>query len=280
MAKSDLISPENAPRSSLRGWVRLVLLTVLTLVILPLQFLMFVLTFGSRKTIWILPNVWFKIACPLIGVRIHVQGENIRATQKKAGILYVANHAAILDIPVLGNVLKAVFIAKSDIAGWPIFGFLAKMQATIFVERRRAAAQKQKYFLKNLLATGHHLTLFPEGTTSNGFEIYPFKSSLFAALLEASQDKKSRPIYIQPVTIRYTHLDGVPIKNAQQMDQIAWYGDMVLAPHLWNNFKGRSIDVTVQFDAPILVEPAQDRKALSAELEQTVRANFDRIAQN
>jgi len=176
-------------------------------------------------------RLFFKGCLVLTGLRLRVHGRpSLDAS------LYAANHAAYLDIPVLGAVIShGQFIAKSEVSQWPLFGFLARISRTGVVSRFAKDASAQRAALTKRLGAGASLILFPEGTSTNGSHVRPFKSTLFSALEHANSDRS-----VQPVTIAYTRKrDGSPLTQKQR-EQFTWFGEMTWAPHivggLW--FKG------------------------------------------
>ncbi len=139
-----------------------------------------------------------------------------------------------------------MFVAKSDVAKWPIFGFLAKVQNTVFIERRSTQISTQRNHLRERLAAGQSLIVFPEGTSSDGLEVLPFKSALFSVVEEAGADI---PVTVQPISVVCTELDGMPLTRSLR-PLYSWYGDMELAGHLWNVFWRGHFTVDVTFQCP------------------------------
>jgi 1-acyl-sn-glycerol-3-phosphate acyltransferase len=196
---------------------------------------------------------------PAFGIRVQVHGTPL----PEAGTLYVANHISWTDIPVLGLVLNAGFVAKGDIRGWPVIGKLTEAYGCLFVEReRRGKAQDQAAALASHLEADRGLVLFPEGTTGLGIETLPFRSSLFA-LVPGVGDGSAK---VQPVTLRYLRADGLPLTPEQQR-QIAWIGDDELLPHAAGLLTGPKLVAQVWFEEPVL---AADRKALARACEAAV----------
>lgn len=209
-------------------------------------------------------SIWFRITACMCGLKIVVSGVPASAS----GIMFAANHVSYLDIIVLGACVDARFVAKSEVASWPVFGWLAKRADTVFVTRDRRFAKRDSSRLAALLAADERLIIFPEGTSSNGRSVLPFKTSLFAAA-----DPKTAPttLYVQPVSIAYTvYADGRPLKG-QLCDLYAWYGDMTLFGHLLTVFGLRGARVEITFLAPLAVTAYPDRKALAQSVERHVR---------
>lgn len=209
-------------------------------------------------------KLWFRTCTTICGLTVSVRG----TPNTDAATLLAANHISYLDIIVLGAWAHARFVAKSDVADWPVFGRLAKMADTVFVTRDRRAAAKDSKKLTRLVEQGECLILFPEGTSSNGRSVLPFRSALFAA---ADPSKCADDVRVQPVSIAYT-VDAVgrPLSGALG-DCYAWYGDMTLFGHLMTVFglKGASVELT--FHPSIRPQAFGDRKALAAAVEHSVR---------
>ena len=172
----------------------------------------------------------------------------------KPGLL-ISNHASWIDISILSSLTNISFIAKSEVAKWPLFGFLARMQDTFFVERRSIKAAVQKEDIRNILLKGKRLVLFPEGTSSDGNRVLKFKSSLFSVA-----ENNSENYLVQAVTICYKGINGLPMSRSER-PYIAWWGDMNLMHHLWNILTFNRVDILVIAHQPI--ENISDRKILS-----------------
>lgn len=157
--------------------------------------------------------------------------------------LFVANHVSFLDILVLGYILpNASFVSKSAVGKWPIVGTLAKMHGTIFVQRARSSVKGELNIIQKALKEKKRLILFPEGTSYDGTHIKPINSSFFHC-----QDIS--PVTIQPLTISYTHLHGIPMGRFGRW-LYGWFGDIGLLPHI------RHIVSNAPFSATILFHPS------------------------
>ncbi len=200
---------------------------------------------------------YFQICNRILGFTVTVRGADM-ATRKP--VLFVANHAGYLDILILGSVLDACFVAKAEVAGWPGFGFLARIANTVFVNRARGATARERDQIGGRLAGGDSLILFPEGTSNDGNRVLPFKSSLFAVAQQSGPD--GAPLVVQPVSVAYTRLDGTTMCRAFR-PFYAWYGDMTLAGHLFEALGLGKLTVEVIFHPPVTIADFADRKALS-----------------
>jgi lyso-ornithine lipid O-acyltransferase len=238
--------------SALMGATRLAGILCLVILLAPIQ--SFVLLFRCGDPFF-LPTFFHRCALNVLGLKVRVHG-----TRTENGpVLYVANHASYLDVTVLGSMLRAVFVAKSEVEGWPVFGMLSKLQQTAFIERRAVRAAEQRESLAKHLRRGHSLVLFPEGTSSEGQWLLPFKSSLFSL---AELETEGRPIAVQPVALLCTELGGLPIGRAGR-PYYAWFGDMTLLPHLWRVAMFGRFTVDVTFFPPVTIKNFTDRKALA-----------------
>lgn len=244
------------------------LFALVTVPLLPFQMFAWKLERLWHKA---LPHWWQKFMCRLFGFRIHKSGK--MATGRP--LLIVANHVSWSDILVLGATDKVSFIAKADMAAWPLFGFFAKLQRTIFIEREnRQKAGQQATEIARRLRGGDAMVLFPEGTTSDGNRVLPFKSSLFGAA-RAALDNGPLPhpdvVLIQPVAIAYTRVQGLPMGRYHRT-VAAWPGSIGLVKHLKGVIAAGAIDVAVVYGEPVAFDRQSDRKAVAAALEIEIRA--------
>ncbi|UTW55090.1 1-acyl-sn-glycerol-3-phosphate acyltransferase [Kordiimonas sp. SCSIO 12610] len=254
---------------SLRGIVRTSLLIAMSIPVLSLQFL---LVRFSKKHWWSLAGFWHRTACRIIGLKVHEIGQ----APHGQSTLYVANHISWVDILVLGGILKnSSFVAKSEIAGWGMIGSVCALQKTLFINRtRRSDSLKQRDELTDRIKDGNSLILFPEGTSTNGMQVAPFKSALFS-VAEMANHGLDESLCIQPITLSYTEVNGMPLVRSQK-PWVAWIGDMELLLHL-KQFLGRArIVATVEYHAPISLEQVGSRKNAALTSEQLIREGLER----
>jgi 1-acyl-sn-glycerol-3-phosphate acyltransferase len=249
----------------MRLWIVIAAVAVITIVLLPFQWIAVKLGFGLQRRI---PQLYHRMVCKLVGVKISVVGQRSADTP----LMIVSNHVSWLDISVITASAPVVFIAKQEVAGWPIFGLLAKLQRTVFVNRNhRHKTADVNAEIARRLAGGDPVVLFGEGTSSDGNRVLEFRSALIGATREAvAQAEHVTRVYIQPLSIAYTGMLGLPL-GRQHRPLIAWYGDFELAPHLAEVLRRGSIDVTLTWGAPIPVDETSDRKATTRTLENEVR---------
>jgi 1-acyl-sn-glycerol-3-phosphate acyltransferase len=215
-----------------------------------------------------LPRLFLWWVGKVLGVRVIVKGEVARS----APVLVVSNHVSWIDIVVLGGLMPLSFVAKSEVAGWPIIGTLARLQRAIFVDRaRRSSTADIARAIGHRLVAGDTIVLFGEGTTGDGNRVLPFRPALLASVREAmsASEGGSTPILVQPLSIVYSGLDGLPLGRADR-PSVAWYGDMSLLSHLRRLLSIGPVDVTLRFGEAFEVAHG-DRKALAKRLGGEVR---------
>ncbi len=245
---------------------RLTLYLLLTVSLMPAQWLAIR---TSRRAAVAIPLFYHRWCLAILGLRVERHGERSPVQPT----LYIINHCSYLDIGVLGSLIGGCFVAKAEVAGWPLFGWLAKLQRTVFVDRqRRAGTAGQRDEIAGRLEDGDSLILFPEGTSSDGNRILPFKSALFSV---AERRVAGRPVTVQPVTIAYVRLDGIPIGHGLR-PFYAWYGDMDLGRHLWKVAGMGDCTVSVEFHPTVTIDDFGSRKALATHCREAIVRGMDR----
>jgi lyso-ornithine lipid O-acyltransferase len=249
--------------TTLRLW-RAVVYLAWTVVLMPVQGIGLLLGRG-----WVaqLPMFYHRRCCRILGLNVRRIGQPVNSRP----VLFVSNHISYTDISVLGSLIPGSFVAKAEIAGWPFFGWLAKLQRSVFVDRQVRSTARQRDAIAERLAAGDALILFPEGTSHDGNFVLPFKSALFSVVFNREQ-----PVTVQPVSLAYTRLDGLPIGRTLR-PFFAWYGDMDLAPHLWRLLGLGVIEAVVEFHPPVAVADFPSRKALAEYCERRVAGGVSRL---
>lgn len=215
----------------------------------------------------VLPLFYWKYVCKFLGVKIRVIGETPGCfSNQKRPLIYVSNHTSWLDVPVLGGILYAGFVAKEDVGTWPFIGLIAHLGRTIFVSRQRGSAGRERDNMRKRLSECENLILFPEGTSSDGSRVLPFLSAFFSIAAPVTSPKRKAEItpLLQPVSVVYDRLDHLPVGKSRRI-VFAWYGDMNLAPHLWKLCQWRDMQVTVILHPLIDPNDHPSRKALAQE---------------
>ena len=205
---------------------------------------------AAARATWL--HRWCRFACGVLGIRLTSHGAIPRS-----GLL-VCNHLSYLDIIALSGLRPCVFVAKSDVRGWPLFGWLARAAGTIFIERNcRSAAATEVAKISPAIESGLLVVLFPEGTSSDGATVLPFKSSLLQAAVATRCP-------VAAAGIDYDLADG------SVANDVCYWRDMTLVPHLLNLFGKKSIESTVRFSPSRRRDG--DRKTLACELRAEVAA--------
>jgi lyso-ornithine lipid O-acyltransferase len=235
-----------------------------TLLLLPI--LLAALAFDHKLKVKV-PVWWHRIVCRVLGIRVIVRGEPSVARP----LMLLSNHVSWTDISVLGAVKPLSFIAKSEVRDWPLFGHLAQLQRTVFIDRnRKRDAGKQAQIIANRLVHQRDvMVLFAEGTTGDGTHLLPFKSSLTGAADLARNEDGSTTI--QPVALAYIRQGGLPLGLAKRINA-SWAGDENLLPHLLRLLKSAPLDVEVLFGEPIIVTGKLDRQAVTATCASSIAA--------
>lgn len=196
--------------------------------------------------------------------RIMGMGFSVKGAQMTQRGAVVANHSSWLDIFSLNAVKRVYFVSKSEVAQWPGIGWLARATGTVFIARDPRKAHAQKELFEARLKAGHKLLFFPEGTSTDGLRVLPFKSTLFAAFFAPEMRDI---LWVQPVSVNYYAPDG------EEARFYGWWGDMDFAPHLVKTLAAkRQGRVEVIYHTPLRVAEAQSRKSLALDCETAVRS--------
>lgn len=247
------------------GWIRLAAIGGCVLLLLPLQLL---LRAGPPRHAGAVPRLFHRLTCRILGVRRHVRGVPPPAGR---GGLIVASHVSWLDIPVLGAMRPLSFVAKAEVAGWPVVGLLARLQRTLFIDRtRKGATAPMTARMGERLALGESIVLFAEGTTGDGTRILPLRSALIGAAQEAL-GAGAEAVTLYPLTITYTGFHGLAGGRVER-SALAWYGDTELGPHLKAMLSAGAIDVELAWAEPIVMTGALSRKEAARRAEGAIRA--------
>ena len=243
-------------------FLRLIIFLLLTVALLPFQF---IIVFFIKNYAYIIPYFYHKICLRIFGIKIKTFGK----VSINSPILLISNHASYLDIIILGSLFKTSFIAKKEISKWPLLGILAKLQNTIFIDRRVSSLKNQENQIIKHLNEKKNLVIFPEGTSSDGNRVLPFKSSLFN-IFEKNLNSK---ILVQTITIVYKKINGIPMNRIERKN-ITWHSNMDLIPNIFNVLKKLSIEVEVIFNDEFLPSKEYDRKKLALHCWEKINYNL------
>ena len=207
---------------------------------------------------------WAKTMCRILGIRIKRGGELVGERDS----FTVCNHISYLDILVIGSVRPSVFLAKHEVRSWPIAGWMANLAGTVFINRESMKnAIHAMEVMEDRIDSGVNVVMFPEGTTSDGKRINPFKSSLFNL-------PAGRNFTVSPVSIRYTGINGKYVTH-DMLDTIAWYGEMRLVPHFWDLLGLRSIEAALHFNP--VIEPVGHSTSLSTARKRLCALSYESV---
>jgi lyso-ornithine lipid O-acyltransferase len=207
---------------------------------------------------------YYRVLCALLRIRVRVVGNPVR----DRAVLFVSNHVSWVDIVVIGSITPVAFVAKREVASWPLVGVTAKMQRTVFVDRgRRHQTGDAVSEIAKRVASGTSVVLFAEGTSSDGNRVLPFRSALLGAIEDQSGGGS---ILMQPMAMTYVGQHGLPM-GRQHRPLVAWYGDLDFMPHIKAFIERGAVDALVTYGDPVPADRDVDRKAMSKRLEGTVR---------
>jgi len=203
---------------------------------------------AKRRAEWL--HHWCAKVLPRLGINYQCDG-----TPPASGMI-ICNHVSYLDIFVMSAIVPCAFVAKKEIESWPLFGGLSHMAGTLFLDReRRSDTQRVGGELEERLASGTVVVLFPEGTSSDGTEVLPFRSSLFEPALSSGAP-------LTPAHVSY-HAAGAEVAT-----EIAYWGEMQMLPHVMNLLGKPEIAATVRFGQSS--SPLQDRKQTAMAMREAV----------
>ncbi len=208
-----------------------------------------------RNICHILIQYWAKRLLRILRIKITLTGEVLKFLSKDT-YLIVSNHISWLDIPVIFSLKPITFVSASEVKTWPIIGILAKISGAIFVDRNRKSS-----LVEVIQAMNHHfknekqsICIFPEGITSNGYQVLPFKSNLFQSAFESNK-------LLLPLSIKYK-------ENNVLTNRTSFHGSTTLFQSFKRVAKSNLIEVIVDIGHP--VKPAQSRKDLSLKLQEAI----------
>lgn len=246
--------------SALRAAYRTVLTVLWLLLLFPATLLLYFMRVPHVRARVV--RLFYRGMCRILNIRATLKGE--LAAQRP--LLVVSNHTSYLDVFVLGRLFPVSFTPKREVRSWPVIGFLCVLADCVFVERKPSHMQEARGAMQDRLDMGKVVCIFPEGTTNNGRVVNGFKSGFFSLAEEVEMP-------VQPMTLAYTHLAGVPLSDANS-DHVAWVGEATFFDHFWRFMGYRSLDVTVMVHPLQYARDFADRKVLSLQCETLVRGGL------
>lgn len=250
----------------LRAALRLLLVTVVTGGSLSVLLVGILLTFPFRRanSAWrrFVMKTWSRCLLPVLGVRLQTSG-----SAPATPFLMVSNHLSYVDIPLIGSRTGAIFVAKSEIANWPVIGFICRSINTIFIDRtlRRDIPRVIKTIHREL-ELGMGVVVFAEGTSSMGAEVLPFRTSLLEIAVRAE-------IPVSYAALSYhTRAGDEPAEMS-----VCWWGGMGFGPHLWKLLMLDGVDAKLVFGDEQIRD--DDRKRLAERLHRAVSGCFEPVVE-
>ena len=214
-----------------------------------------------------LPKAFHRLICWACGITVKTHGRRARGT-----VLYLPNHISWADIPALGCLMRARFVAKEEIGESRMMRFFCEQQRTLFVKREsRRDAARQASELSAALHAGDSVVVFAEGTTGDLRRPLPFKSSLLSGLTEGQLEH----VRIQPVSIAYTRVRSMPVVRGR-FPQIAWLGHFAIEDSVKQFLRLRAVRVDIIFHEPLDPAAFEDRKQLTRAVSATVARGYRR----
>jgi lyso-ornithine lipid O-acyltransferase len=233
------------------------------IVFVPLQFL---ITRLGLDWNWI-PRWFHWFGCTFLGMQVKVIGTP--STDRPT--LIVSNHISWTDIIAVGSKADVTFVAKSEIQKWFFVGFMATLQRTLYVDRkRRGDAHRASQEMGKRMASGGAVLLFAEGQSDLGTHVLPFRSALIGAAQHAMQEAGAGEVMIQPLTIAYTKLQGLPVGRTDR-SLIAWIKSKSVKQNIREILTGGTREVTLAFGTPRPLDAGADRKLVAKQAETEVR---------
>jgi 1-acyl-sn-glycerol-3-phosphate acyltransferase len=213
-----------------------------------------------------------KLLLLIVGIKLKVHGK----ISAERPLLVVSNHLTYMDIPVMASQFPMRFTPKSEIAKWPVIGFICRITDSVFVDRKPGKVKDTTDALHKVLQQGEVISFFPEATTGNGVHMLPFKSSFFSLAEEEFGGKK---LHVQPIAMTYTHVRNLPV-DSRLWHQIAWYGDAELVPHLMDFLKLGSMQLEIHFLPTVNMGQFADRKEMALHCQQVIAGVIDEVREN
>ena len=235
------------------------------IIFIPLQWAWSRLTFLPGWH-WI-PRMFHTVGAIFLGMKITVIGTP--ATGRPT--LIVSNHISWTDIIAVGSKADVTFVAKSEIRNWFFVNFMASLQRTLYVDRKkRSDAKRVSQEMGKRIASGGAVLLFAEGQSDLGTHVLPFRSALIGAAQHAMEEAGAGEVMIQPLTIAYTKLQGLPVGRTDR-SFIAWIKSKSIKQNITEILTGGTREVTLAFGTPRPLTAGADRKLLAKETENEVR---------
>ena len=245
---------------------------VLKMILCFLVVMVFVIIQWPLLRLWPAAARWYPVwidrtLLGILGIRVVVQGK----LAQDSPTLIVSSHSSWIDILSIGSIGPASFVSKQEVRDWPFVGFLATLIRTVFIDRtRRQATGSATELLANRLIAGDRMVLFPEGTSSDGNRVLPFKSAIIGAVEKAVLGSDIDDMAIQPMAVAFVRYRGLPMSRSER-PHFTWFGDMEFAPHVWGVMLSGPAEIIISVGEPLRHSQYPDRKDMTRQLEIEVK---------
>ena len=210
-------------------------------------------------------RLWARACLRILGLNTNLHGLSDDLHSKRG--LLVSNHQSYLDIVIIASVFPTLFVAKTEVSRWPLFGWLTKLGGTIFVDREDPrSGVKCAYRVSSALRDGVNVQVFPEATTGDGSTVLSFNGLFFASAVRSHAP-------VLPLTIKFQSVNGRPA-DREALDTVCWYGDMNFGRHFWNLLNIESAEVSLMINEPINPTRAQRAKVLAQAARDRIFRSF------
>ncbi len=236
----------------MRQIIRLLSFLIINILFLALTIIVTIifLPFGTkthRKATTYFVPIYAKIFLFIFGIKVTLT--NSHYIKRKQNYFIIGNHLSYIDVILVGSQIPVVFVAKKEVRSWPLLGTLAWLGGMLFIDRTITGSTHRPYIhqIANALKDGFNISIFPEGTSSNGESVLPFKKTIFSCPILAQTP-------ILPIAIRYVSVNHQSF-SPKNRDLVCWYADMKFADHFWRflGLKEFTVEIVVmppQFETP------------------------------
>ncbi|MFA5834338.1 MAG: lysophospholipid acyltransferase family protein [Bacteroidota bacterium] len=233
-----------------------------------MQIACFILRIDPQRTLTQLTTLWARTMLWILNVNVTARWQS--DVHQQSPHMIVANHQSYVDVIIIASIMPTLFVAKDDVRSWPVFGWLASLGGTLFIDRKafRGALHSMEQIAK-ALRCGINVQVFPEGTSTNGSAVLPFRSALFNAAISSCSA-------ILPLSVNYESINSSQVNNVNR-DFLCWYGEMTFTNHFWRLLSLQSAHVSVVIHPSIRFGEADSAKTISQAAFSSVVNGFRRI---
>lgn len=228
----------------------------------------FIFRINPHKTLVHTTTLWARTMLRILNITVVMQQATNNISESSC--LIVANHQSYLDIIIIASIIPTLFVARHDVRSWPILGWLASLGGTLFIDRKafRGAVTVTDQ-IGRMLLQGINVQIFPEGTSTNGGQVLPFRSFLFTSVVSTGNS-------VLPLSINYESINSFPV-TAQNRDILCWYGERTFVNHFWQLLSLRSANVSLSIHPPIAITSVDDAQSIAQAAFTSVEYGFSRI---